>query len=121
MNVLDKLKRFLEHTEPRIPASTWIKDRCLKAYVRRAYSLINGKAEFVLTIANIEVLIPHRGHGKNFIREAHKSNPFGFTYIENVCNEHLQNFLASDGWTAVENRHRLAERMGLISYYKATT
>ena len=85
----------------------WIYEKFLHAYVRRSQRLLNGKMDFCLDIASVEVDEKHRGKGifVKFLtkaeQEAKKMNRKVF--VESILNEKLLNFLLNRGYVMCEN------------------
>lgn len=78
----------------------WIHTRRINIYVRKGNHLVNKKITGTLDISNISVNEKYKGRNlaMQFIDDAHKINPFEYTYIENVLNPKLEDKLKDDEW-----------------------
>jgi len=98
--IIHQLKIFLE-SKQRI---AWIKDDSMSVYVRKGTRYLNKHLSKTLDIASVEVEENKRNQGvwTEFLKEAHKINPYQATFIENVLNPVLEKSLVKNGWKVVD-------------------
>lgn len=110
---IHQLDSFLR--KPSGASNRWIGDGNIKAYVRKGQNVQTHKGmEKALTIASVEVPEEKHDQGiwKKFLDDAHKNNPYDVTFIEQVHNDGLADFLERNHW------HR-SRAPGERSYYKS--
>lgn len=65
---------------------------------------VQDDCEEVLSIVGMFVKEPFRGKGifSRFLQEAHRANPTKYTFVENVYEDRLKDFLIRNGFKVID-------------------
>ena len=84
-------------------SNTWINNKSMEVYVRKAHHSFNDTLIRTLDIANINIKNPGQGTGMHIINWMHSVNPFPITFIESIQNKKFYEHLIREGWIEKPN------------------
>lgn len=99
--------------------SRWFRTRKFYVYIRfRTTYRIGDSLQHTICVANITIQEKFRGQKiwTRMIEHIHQTNPYPYTYIENVLEERFQHWFLRNGWKPIPRRSKAEPR----SFYKAT-
>lgn len=106
MKAIQLLAKFIKKNNNKTThcVNEWLYGEDMEVYVRRSRRLFNNDSyDMCLDIANIHVYEKGQGIFTAFLEEAHYLNPWVVTFVENVLNPRLCDFLLRQGFICKEH------------------
>lgn len=95
--VQDQIRKWIKFP---FPTNQWFSDEKCKIYLRKARRIVEGKRVDALDVGTVEVFPEYRRKGvfSQLLDSLHRMNPWDVTFVENVLNKDLEQYLTRTGW-----------------------
>jgi len=118
-DLINQLAHFIQRSREKTTGSReWLVTEQMRVYVRKATHMLGKRMGITLDIAAVEVEEEYqrKGYWSQFIRKAHKMNPWDATYMECVHSDILLHWCHRHGWERVneESFYLLKKEPSLI-------